>query len=404
MPGPVAPVAPEERQPLIDALRGVALAGVLLANLGYLSLYEFMPEASRAALPTAGTDAWVMKLMEWVVGAKAITVFSLLFGLGFAIQLERAEARGALGLPRYLRRLGWLLVIGLLHSYLIWWGDILTVYATVGLMMVLFRHASNRLLVLGGVFIAVLLPGAIGPWINPWLDAEVERVPLYARSLLAFTSDAWRETFLANLALVNWVRLTNWSLVCFVLGRFLLGYWAGRTRLLQQPEAQRPLLRRIFIGAAITAALAALALFAIDQYVPGWREAAGWRYLRNIAFRLQPLALGSAYATGFALLFLRANWQRWLGVFAPLGRMALTNYLVQSVIGVMLFYGIGLGIGPWTGATGWVMAWLGILGAQILFSHFWLTHFRYGPCEWAWRSLTYGQLQPMKLPRVALAS
>lgn len=404
MPGPVAPVAPEERQPLIDALRGIALAGVLLANLGYLSLYEFMPDAARATLPSAAADTWVLKLMEWGVGAKAITVFSLLFGLGFAIQLERAEARGAQGLPRYLRRLGWLLVIGLLHSYLIWWGDILTVYATVGLMMVLFRHASNRVLVSAGLFIAVLLPGAIGPWINPWLDAEVRRAPLYAHSLLAFSSDSWRETFMANLALVNWVRLTNWSLVCFVLGRFLLGYWAGRIRLLQRPDEHRPLLRKLFIGAAIAALLAALALYAIDTFVPAWREAAGWRYLRNIAFRLQPLALGSAYAAGFVLLFLRAPWQRWLGVFAPLGRMALTNYLMQSVIGVVLFYGIGLGIGPWTGAAGWVMAWVGILGAQILFSHYWLAHFRYGPCEWAWRSLTYGQLQPMRLPRVALAS
>lgn len=402
MPGPVAPVAPDERQPLIDALRGIALAGVLLVNLGYLSLYEFMTEAARAALPSAALDLAASTAMHWLVNVKAITVFSLLFGIGFAIQLERAQQRGAAGLPRYLRRLGWLLVIGLLHSYLLWWGDILLTYALVGLLMVLFRRLSNAWLVGLGLFIAILLPGLIGPWISAWLNPEEQRAGLYAHSLLAFGGNSWRDVFDANLALANWTRLTNWSLICFVLGRFLLGYWAGRKGLLQRPQQHLPLFRRLLLGAVVVALLSSALMWLADQY--GWREHALGRIVRSSAFRTTPLAVGVAYICVFVLLFQREFWQRWLLVLAPLGRMALTNYLMQSALGIALFYGIGLGIGPWHGVSAWWMGWLGILGAQLAFSHVWLAYFRYGPCEWAWRSLTYGSLQPMRLPRVALAS
>lgn len=403
MAGPATPVAPHERQPLIDALRGLALAGVLLANLGYLSLYDFTTDAARAGMASAPFDLIALKAMEWLVNSKAITVFSLLFGLGFAIQLERAQARGAGGLRHYLRRLGWLLAIGLAHSYFIWWGDILTIYAAVGLLLVLFRHAPDRLLLWGGLFIAVLLPTLIGPWMNALLDGESQRASIYARSLVAFQSSSWRETFAANTALVHWTRLMNWSLICFVLGRFLLGYWAGRRQLLQRAEQHLPLLRRI-LWVAAASALVAGGLLLLCNANPEWREQTWGRLLRGSMFRLTPLALAVAYVAAFALLFQRTRWRAALGLLAPLGRMALTNYLVQSVLGIALFYGIGLGIGPWTGTVGWLLAWLGILAAQIAFSHFWLARFRYGPCEWAWRSLTYGKWQPIRLPRVALAS
>lgn len=404
MRGTVAPVSPEDRHHLIDALRGFALAGVLLANLGYLCLYEFMTEPARAALPTAAFDAIALKAMEALVNVKAITVFSLLFGLGFAIQLERAQARdGGGGLPRFLRRLFWLLVIGVLHSYFLWWGDILMSYALVGLLLVLFRRAPDAVLLWGGLFVALLLPGLIGPWMGGWEDGMPSRADIYAQGLQGFLSDSWTQALHANIVLVNWTRLTNWTLICFILGRFLLGYWAGRRRLLQRPRDHLPLIRRIFWG-GLTIALLVAALQYGQARLPGLQEGEAARLLRGFLFRLQPLALGIAYAAGFVLLCLQPFAGKVVTVLAPVGRMALTHYLVQSIIGIGLFYGIGLGIGPYGGVTGWWLAWAGIFAAQIVFSHWWLARFRYGPCEWAWRSLTYGRLQPMRLRRVALAS
>ncbi len=401
MPAADAPVNPEDRHRLIDALRGFALAGVLLANLGYLSLYDLLAEPARAALPTARFDTIAVGVIEWLVSAKAITVFSLLFGLGFAIQIERAQARGA-GLARFVRRLCWLLVIGAAHGYFVWWGDILMTYALVGLVLVLFRRASDGVLLWGGLFIALVLPTLLGPWLGGVFPGLPPRSEIDAQALQAFRVDDWHRVFTANAALVNWTRLSGGMLICFVLGRFLLGYWAGRKRLLQQPRLHERLFRRLFWGSLAIAVAGTLLQLAKAHL--GWGAEILPRWVNGFLFRLDSLALGISWAAGFILLFLRPRGARVLGVLAPVGRMALTLYLSQSLLGIALFYGIGAGLGPDTGAIGWLLAWVGIFGAQILFSHWWLARFRYGPCEWLWRSLTYGAPQPMRLPRAAVAA
>lgn len=401
MPAADAPVSPEDRHHLIDALRGFALAGVLLANLGYLSLYNLLAEPARVALPTAGFDAVAIGVIEWLVSAKAITVFSLLFGLGFAIQIERAQARGA-GLSRFVRRLCWLLIIGVVHSYFVWWGDILMTYALVGLLLVLFRRAPDGVLLWGGLFVALVLPTLLVPWLGGGFPGLPSRAEIDASTLQAFRTDDWQRVFTANAAMVNWTRLSGGMLLCFVLGRFLLGYWAGRRRLLQQPRNHRALFQKLFWGSLAIAVAGTLLQLAKAHL--GWGAEFLPRWINGFLFRLDSLALGITWAAGFTLLFLRPRGERVLGVLAPVGRMALTHYLAQSVLGIFLFYGIGLGVGPETGAVGWLLAWVGIFGAQILFSHWWLARFRYGPCEWLWRSLTYGAPQPMRLPHAAVAS
>lgn len=402
MRGIAKPINPEERHSLIDALRGIALAGVLLANLGWLCLYEFMTEAERAALPSADFDAIGLTIMQWFVNVKAITVFSLLFGLGFALQIDRAMQRGEGGLRRFLHRLFWLLVIGVLHSYLLWWGDILLVYALCGFLLVLFRRAPDGVLLWGGLFIAVVLPGLLQPVLNGW-SPETLRAQVYAVGLQGFQSASPTQALATNTALANWTRMSNWTLVCFVLGRFLLGYWAGRRCLALQPQQHLAHLRRVFWMVVAMAVISLLVLKGVELFAQWPREGAG-RALRNALQRLAPLALGIAYALAFAGLFARPRIAKALQWLVPVGRMALTNYLMQSAIGIALFYGIGMGIGPRHGVAGWWWAWAGIFAAQTLFSHWWLARFRFGPCEWAWRSLTYGAWQPMRLPKVALAS
>lgn len=128
-----APAAGPERIDLIDALRGFALAGVLLVNLDSFTLYDYLDDAARAALPSATLDSMLRRWLDVFANDKAITLFSLLFGLGFAVQLERADARGAPGLRLYLRRVAVLGLFGLIHAYLLWWGDILLIYALLAL-------------------------------------------------------------------------------------------------------------------------------------------------------------------------------------------------------------------------------------------------------------------------------
>lgn len=382
---------PEERHEVIDALRGFALAGVFLTNLAVLSLFKMLPADERAALPTAAFDTLVMQALEVLVNDKFITLFSLLFGLGFALQLKRAEARGTGGLARYVRRLVVLLGIGAVHAYLVWWGDILLIYAFAGLLLILFRRCSSRVLVGSGLFIALVLPLLIAPWIDGVLPESPPKSERYVEAAHAFSGNDLPDMLSANAALTNWMRIGNWSLVCFVLGRFLIGYWAGRRELLQRPERHLASIRRIFawslgLGVALTLAFrndtARIVMAGLDGET-------GIDFTRLVD-RGSALALGIAYATGFVLLYLRPFWRRWLQVLAPVGRMALTHYLAQSLIGVGLFYGIGLGIGPGWGTAPWLAVWAAAFALQIAASHAWLARFRYGPMEWLWRWLTDG--------------
>jgi len=390
-----------ERHDLIDALRGFALGGVLLVNLAYFSLYEYLPDPSRAALPTARFDALALQVMELLVNIKFITLFSLLFGLGFSLQMERAQADG--GLKRFVRRLLILLVIGMLHSWLVWWGDILLTYAAAGLLLVCFRRAPDWLLLAGGLVLALAVPPLVSPWMREVLADWPKQPEVYADALQAFFSHSFSTALNGNMQIATWARISNWALVCFVLGRFLLGYWAGRRGLFQRPTQHHALIARLFRGSLTIG----IAMTVLQFTQAGLREQIAWldsepgKFAIRILMRAGPLALGIAYATGFALLFLQPAWQRRLQLLAPMGRMALTHYLSQSVLGIALFYGIGLGIGPRWGAAGWLLAWAVIFALQLWASHWWLARFRFGPMEWVWRSLTYGRRQPFRRERAA---
>jgi len=319
-----------ERHDLIDALRGFALGGVLMVNLASFSLYEFLPDPARSALPTAAFDALALQAMELLVNIKFITLFSLLFGLGFSLQMERAQASG--GLARFVRRMLILLVIGLLHSWLLWWGDILLTYAVVGLVLVCFRRAPDWLLLACGLALALVVPPLLSPWMREILSAWPKQSEAYAGALQAFASASPTQALRGNLEMAAWARVSNWALLCFVLGRFLLGYWAGRRGLLQRPSGHRVLIARLFWGGlALGAALTWLQFTQAglrEQYA--WLDTEASKFAIRVLLRGGPLALGVAYAAGFALLFMRPGWQRWMRMLAPMGRMALTHYLLQS--------------------------------------------------------------------------
>ncbi|MEQ4574790.1 MAG: DUF418 domain-containing protein [Gammaproteobacteria bacterium] len=378
------------RHELIDALRGFALLGVFLVNLTFLSLYALLPEDQRASLATAKSDGIVALAMSWLVDVKAITVFSLLFGLGFALQMERGEAGGT---RRHFRRMLGLAAIGIVHGWFIWWGDILFTYAVVGLFLPVFRRAGACTLIVLGLTFALLLPPLMSSWVRPLLQGLPRAGEVYAQALQAFGFGSWSDVLLQNIATARWARVANWALLLFVLGRFLLGYWAGRVGLLQEPRRHRALLWRLFVGALIVGVLAML----VETFQTTWRQqfpllnSEFCKYAIRVVMRAAPLALGVAGACGFVLLYLFEPAQRWLCRLAPVGRMALTHYLLQSVIGIVLFYGIGLGIGPGPGLAAIMVVGAVIFVLQVIASHAWLRHFQFGPVEWLWRWFTYGR-------------
>lgn len=399
------PVSASERIEVIDALRGFALAGVLFANLFAFSGFIMISQEQQAALPGGAANGIVALLANVFVNRKFITIFSLLFGLGFGIQLARARARGENVVPTYARRLFVLLAIGLVHKFVLWGGDILTLYAIFGFALLLVRDWSDRRLLLAGAIIAVAALSVdvlvkivtntpVVEWQEGWDTAMAS----------AMAGGSYVEVFRLNAEFEIYRHIHDGIPYLSFLGLFLIGYWTARKRLLHDVAAHRRVLRRVFgwglaIGLLATVgAMAALALSGVlgadgpPAAVPWWMPLAAG------AWTLSFLGLAAAYASGFALLFQRPRWRRLLNVFSPVGRMALTNYLLQTVIALWLFYGYMPGPG-WSGEVGpvgLVPILIVVFGAQIAFSTWWLRHYRFGPMEWLWRSLTYGRIQPMR--------
>ncbi|MDB4946773.1 MAG: hypothetical protein JWP97_6307 [Labilithrix sp.] len=397
---PLEPIS-SGRVALLDVLRGFALYGVLLANtVVWFTGLGFMSRAERAAITTR-YDEIAGAALGFLVHGKAMTLFTFLFGLGFAVQLDRATARGQSGVPVYLRRVAALFAIGIAHIVLLWWGDILCLYALTALLMVLLRGLRPRSLVIVAILllvaqIVVSLPPAKG-----WLVEAVtpdEKTAFRARMLAAMMGhDRWLLVRMQVAQALHHVRHIPLAYVPWMLGRFLLGYAAGRSRLLHTAAERQPLFRRALAGGLVLAVASNVVTFyleKIDAAGGGLRPPAmaGLLLVGEVAV----LATVTAYVSAVALLMSRPLASRVLLQVAPAGQMALTNYLGQSLACTFFFYGWGLGFMGHVGIALCVPLTLAFFALQVVGSRLWLKRFRFGPMEWLWRSLAYGRAQPMR--------
>lgn len=411
------PVDAPERLALLDVLRGFALFGVFTSNLNlWFSGRVFLPPERIKPMMDAPANAVAAYLFSFFVFGKFISMFAFLFGLGFAIQMIRADGRGASIVPLYARRLGAMLFIGLGHMFAIWYGDILSWYAVVGFALLLFRRRGDRTLLYWGLGLVLLIPfaqatvekflplllGATDP--AAAAKAAVERAAAArAQALAGFESSSYLVALRANAAFAVdffFSRSILVSLSATILGKFLLGLYAGRRRLFHEPSAHLPLFRRLLLWGLLTGVLGnglqvVLRYLLINKILSGIPS---WGFLVPLAQEGGFLGMAIFYISAVTLLFQRAAWRRLLLLLAPVGRMALTNYLCQSVIGVLLFNGFGFGLIGRFGPALCFAITVGIFSVQLVLSHLWLARFRFGPAEWAWRSMTYGKAQPMRLP------
>jgi len=399
-----APIGTSERLELIDILRGFALFGVFFSNVHvWFTGRIFLPADTRADILKNPANAVIDVFERYFTGGKFVTIFSFLFGLGLAVQFERAQKRGQSPTHFYLRRGSSMLLIALAHLFLIWYGDILHIYALAGFFVLWFAARSPRTAAIWGVLLT-LGSGLTVKWMTTFIP-QLQSSPAESAAAVAltektnswmlalFATGSWSDIIRAN-AVGYWVRFVNLSAFGFffeVLGRILLGYYAGRIGLFRDVQAKKQTFRVLLVGGLLCGVLAE----ALRQSLEGGKNALLPGVLR-LLWHLHTVGIAALYIAALSLLFTRAWWQTKLGVFAPAGRMALTNYLSQSVLAIFIFYGVGLGwlgqVNPLT--TLWVP--VGIFTLQMIGSHFWLRNFRFGPVEWLWRSLTYGRRQPMR--------
>jgi len=410
--GPLGPTGLGDRLDSIDTLRGVALLGIFVMNI---PIFAFTGVAFFN--PPAGGGFEGLNYLTWLVShlffdMKMMAIFSMLFGAGVVLMSERLAITGRSPRAVHYRRLLWLLAIGLVHAYLIWFGDILVAYALIGMMVYPLRRLHPRWLVL---IAALLLPVGMvfsglqqllfetmrsaedGGMADAWQDMSIMFYPTEA-SLKDESEDALAGFFGRALAHAPSVFfMQTWVFGTFVLWRvsalMMLGMALYKWGVF---SAERPVgfyAKMLAICGLIGLGLvsAGVAVNHANGFDPvAFFGVVGWfNYLGSVGVALAWVALVMLICKSNVLRLLRAS-------LAAVGRMALTNYLMQSLIGAFIFYGWGLGYFGQLSRIEYVPIILAVWSFQLLASPLWLARFRFGPMEWLWRSLTYWRLQPIR--------
>ena len=420
-----SPVAQQQRIATLDILRGWAIFGVLLMDIEAL----YGPPAT-----WSGSDQGVHSFLAIFGESKFWTLLSFLFGLGFSLQLVRAEGRGRGFIANYRRRLLALVLIGLAQRLLLnWGGHFLIVYGAMGFLLFALRGIPSRTL-LSAALAFTLMPLAYSDGLdrlrerrlaNPETRAEVLRsdaersaagVALRAeqreaanggyRQRLAFRAKSMYRLYVANAYESLAGRFINPRLTYVTwlpqLGLFLVGMYVGRRRILQDIPSHLPLIRRVLIwGLAFGLAAGAVRYSLTCATGECWPDRENQTYatylLISMLRRFGDPALAFAYGAALVLLAQRREWQQLFAPLAAAGRMALTNYLLMALLLGVLVPTFGFGVYRRIGPT-LASALAGAVFAMLMWlSTWWLKHFRFGPAEWLWRTLTYGKLQPMRL-------
>lgn len=405
---PAGPTREGSRIAALDVLRGVAILGILPANLPTFALPAAAADDLVHFMSPAPSEAVAFGVLRALVTEKFVTLFALMFGVGLALQRSRAT-----GDPRFYPRTAWrlalLLAIGVAHAVLLWHGDVLVYYATIGVAALALSWLPPRaLLGLGGA--ALLIPPLILLGVAPWLEPGHPSGPATLAAALAdpaaggggFTGVGAEVLAFREGAYVDMLttRVGHWLQVAFavvlfygwrIVGLFLVGMSAEQLGLLAPGERQRRALR-VLLVAGLAVGLPIEVWQAVVK--AGGPLAFAWLLRVEAVHHVGSLALATAYAS--AVLLLPATWLpraplRWLGA---VGRLALSNYLGQTVVCTLIFYSYGLGLfARLTRAQLWGVA-LVVWAAQLALSALWLRRFVMGPVEWAWRSLTWGRAQP----------
>jgi uncharacterized protein len=404
-PTTLTPVPPEERIVVLDVLRGFALLGILTVNL---------PGAASSGYAwAAGLDpfpGWWDKAAEWIVttffAGKFNSIFSFLFGLGFTIQLMRASERGANVTAVYLRRIAILFALGVAHALLIWNGDVLHMYALLGLALLALRRVSDKT-VFALILAALLLPGARAAYSaitqEPWSIARESMPARYEEETRIYQTGTYAEQVglrYRQLAEAYGLITDLRGPVMFyssLLMTMLFGFYVGRRRIIQDLPQHAGWIKRVMVwcfAIGLVAAVIGASLFLVMEPT-GRGSMLG--FFAGMMFTIQRPLLCLFYIAGIALLSMKS--ERWRTLFAPLaivGRMPLTNYLMQSVVFTTLLYSWGFGLYGRLGPAACLAVTAVIFAVQVLYSRWWMARFRFGPLEWLWRGATYGHFPALR--------
>lgn len=413
----LTPVQTNERETFMDVLRGFAILGIFIANLG--SGFSGYSEEAHLSGPLLAPklDHAMSFLHHLFIEGKFYSIFSLLFGWGIALQVKRGLDKGIDAIPTVRRRLYFMLLLGFIHL-MIWPGDIVFFYALLGFLLLPLRKLSNKALVITGI-VLVLSPillywlkmtfhdlnypaqklQELGMWADIKLNPKLQNVTTQAEYMEVMKNASWFDVLKGNMAgfFYRYSYLFFVSRIPKVLGMFLIGYVVGRTDFYKNILQHKKLLYCV-IGIGLV--LGIPANYMLAHYMSAFEgDYFGLKMnglYETIAYALGVAELAMVYVALFMLTFQTAAGKKILGVLAPVGKMAFSNYILQSLAGNFVFLGPGLNYGGQVGPFWYTIFGIGFFIIQIIISTIWLKYFNYGPLEWLWRSATYKKWQPMK--------
>jgi uncharacterized protein len=409
----LTPVQSNERESFMDVLRGFAILGIFLANLNGFTWYA---ESANATGPYISSLDHKMQFLHHIfIEGKFYSIFSLLFGWGIALQFKRAAAKGIDAASTVRRRLFFMLILGAVHLML-WPGDIVFFYALLGFLLLPLRRLSNRALVITGS-ILILLPILLYALKVQWhvlnypaelmyntgenLDKKLLSANLSPNKGITYylSHASWWEVLKADVAgfFYRYGYLFYVSRIPKVLGMFLIGYALGRSGFYKNISQHKGVVYGVIafgllVGIPANFYLARYMTYYDDLY---WQLTRSGLY-QTIFYALGVAPLALAYVGILMLAFQSKAGKRILGVLAPVGKMAFSNYILQTLIGNFVFLGAGLGYMGKVGPVYYTLFGIIVFIIQILLSTLWLRYFNYGPLEWLWRSATYGKIQRMR--------
>lgn len=409
----ISPVVAKERLDILDIIRGIAILFIFIANIEILSFYSSLSQSLKVGLSFSSLNNILEKSMLVLIDRKFYTIFAMLFGIGFALQFHKFNSNKSGNFPIFFRRrMFGLLIIGFFHLFFLWYGDILFMYALMGFILIYFRNLPDKTIlltaitltlipVLNTLFFKSMGQGIVENW-NGWIN-EKWRFAGLALDSQSGTRDvlgAMKNGDLLNQIKINllmpferYLGIVLEGRAFRVLGCFLLGFLVGKKIIYKELLNNKSLLLKALVwGFAIGFPMNILYLFLHIE----WIQTAFNPLLKSLAYSLGVIPLAISYCALMVLMWNSGLFHRIFQAFAAAGRMALSNYLAQSIFAIILFYQIGFGIGGKTGPFLNILIAVSFYIFQTFISILWLNKFKYGPVEWLWRQYTYKKYLPLK--------
>jgi uncharacterized protein len=408
---PIAePVQPQERIEVLDVIRGFALLGILIANMAIFSSPAPYLEILGKNMWTGFWDTITSSFINLLIQGKFYSMFSFLFGLGFAIFFERAKAKTTRPILLFYRRLFILLLIGLAHAFFIWFGDILVTYALLGFLLPLFFNRKPKTILIWAValfsvfilFMALAMgllalakmidAGAVPDMMQPLIANMESRIE---SSFHAYGQGTFTEIMAQRTSDTLFGYSNLFAVIFIIFPLFLLGLYAGKRAIFQNIEANLTLIRKIWKWSLVIGLSMSIVKF-ICKNLMGADFYSFYSVFHMGAGFLGDTGLCLFFMTSIVRLYQNKKWMLRFKPLAYMGRMPLSNYLFQSIVCTTIFYSYGLGLYGKVGPALGLVLTIAIFTIQIFISKYWLKRYQFGPMEWVWRSLTYGKFYKNK--------